>query len=73
METTESKREVLKSKVAALVQDFISSEGGISIEDLMDLLGADHHPHPNRIASVLWEMPISLAPSPSVGAHKTNS
>jgi hypothetical protein len=39
METTESKKELLKSKVLTLVQNFMSSEGGITIRDLEALFG----------------------------------
>lgn len=34
-----SKREILKGKVVALVKDFVTSEGGISQNDLWELFG----------------------------------
>ena len=57
----ESKRELLKQKIVELVKNFIETEGGISMQDLADLFGPlEIRPHPNRIISGLWEMPITF-------------
>jgi hypothetical protein len=50
METTESKRERLKSKVLALVVDFINTEGGITTRDLGELFGK---PEYSEVSSAL--------------------
>ena len=39
METVESKKELLKSKVVKLVETFVNEEGGVTSFDLQNLFG----------------------------------
>jgi hypothetical protein len=58
----QSKREILKDKVVALVKDFLTNEGEITFCDLENLFG---HPslanNENEVATALAELPISLS------------
>lgn len=39
----QSKKEILKDKVVALVKDFVKTEGGITIADIQKLFGDSPH------------------------------
>lgn len=63
----QSKKEILKDKVVALVKDFIQTEGGITQDDLEILFGNPYNPIKAKdymrfgIAAALSEIPISFS------------
>lgn len=63
----QSKREMLKDKVVALVKDFIKTEGGISQDDLQILFGNPNDPRKAKdfmvegVIAALTDLPISFS------------
>jgi hypothetical protein len=63
----QSKREILRDKVVALVKDFIKTEGGISQDDLQVLFGNPVDPQKTRefimfgVAAALGGIPVSFS------------
>ncbi len=54
---TQSKKEILKDKVVALVKDFVKTEGDITLADLKALFG--HHPHYEVITKLYETMKLT--------------
>lgn len=53
----QSKREILKDKVVALVKDFVQTEGGITPADIEALFG--HNPHYEVITALYNTLKLS--------------
>lgn len=62
--TEQSKRDILKDKVVALVKDFVKTEGGITHRDLIRLFGPSHPIEVDRIATILDQEEISFLEVP---------
>ncbi len=59
MNDQESKQQLLKAKVVALVKDFVNAEGGITQQDLYYLFGMAGG---DTIYAALAQSPISFSP-----------
>lgn len=60
----ESKKELLKEKVVALVKDFVKTEGGITHRDLIRIFGPGDPSAVDRVMTVLDKEKVIFLPEP---------